>query len=90
MVARYFYKVLRYLFFKARRTHMPEDAPDGSYEDAADEPIGHFSAGSIWPILMGVGIATGVEGFIYGRWLLIAGALLFGWATIGLMQESKG
>ena len=60
------------------------------HADAADQPIGHFSTGSLWPILMGLGIATGVEGFIYGRWLLAIGALLFGWATIGLMQESKG
>ena len=39
---------------------------------------------------MGVGVATGIEGFIYGRWLLIVGAFLFGWAAVGLMQESRG
>jgi len=47
----------------------------------ATKPIGHFSSGSLWPILMGLGIAIGVEGFIYGRWLLIVGGLLFLWAT---------
>ncbi len=79
-----------YLFLKARRTNLPEDDPAGDHADAGGEPIGHFSARSLWPILMGLGIATGIEGFIYGRWLLVIGALLFGWATIGLMQESKG
>ena len=79
-----------YLFLKARRATPAEDDPKGDYADAGDEPIGHFSTGSLWPILMGVGVATGIEGFIYGRWLLIVGALLFGWATVGLMQESRG
>ena len=79
-----------YLFLKARGATLAEDDPEGDYADVADQPIGHFSAGSLWPLLMGLGIATGVEGFIYGRWLLIVGALLFVWATIGLMQESKG
>ena len=79
-----------YLFLRARHATPAEDDPKGEYADAGDEPIGHFSAGSLWPILMGVGVATGIEGFIYGRWLLIGGALLFGWATVGLMQESRG
>jgi Cytochrome c oxidase subunit IV len=79
-----------YLFWKARNAKLPEDDPKGEFADAGDEPIGHFSSGSLWPILMGLGIATGVEGFIYGRWLLIVGGLLFVWATVGLMQESKG
>jgi hypothetical protein len=79
-----------YLFVRARRAKLPEDDPKADHADAGEEPIGRFSAGSLWPILMGLGVATGIEGFIYGRWLLVVGALLFGWATIGLMQESKG
>jgi hypothetical protein len=79
-----------YLFLKVRRTRLPEDDPQAEFADHAGETIGHFSAGSLWPLLMGLGIAIGVQGFIYGRWLLIAGGILFVWATIGLMQESRG
>jgi hypothetical protein len=82
--------IASYLYLRARRPILPEDEPDGNFADAAGRSIGHFSAGSIWPIVMGLGIAIGIQGFIYGRWLLIAGALLFGWAAIGLMQESRG
>ena len=79
-----------YLWVKARRARLPEDDPRGDYADDAGVTIGHFSAGSLWPLLMGIGIAIGIQGFIYGRWLLIFGGILFVWATIGLMQESKG
>ncbi len=79
-----------YLAVKARKLALPEDDPQGRHADAAGQTVGRFSAGSLWPILMGLGIAMGLEGFVYGRWLLLAGALLFVWATIGLMQESRG
>jgi hypothetical protein len=79
-----------YLFLRGRRLSLPEDDPEGSFEDDAGTPIGRFSMGSIWPVLMGLGIALGLEGFIYGRWLLVAGGVLFVWSTVGLMQESRG
>jgi hypothetical protein len=79
-----------YLFIRGRRLSLPEDDPDGSFEDEAGTPIGRFSTGSVWPVLMGLGIALGLQGFIYGRWLLVAGGVLFVWSTIGLMQESRG
>ncbi len=79
-----------YLFVRARSLSLPEDDREGTFEDAAGVPIGRFSAGSVWPVLMGLGIALGLQGFIFGRWLLVAGGVLFVWATIGLMQESRG
>jgi len=68
----------------------PEDADSISYADDSGDELGHFSAGSLWPIVMGIGVVVGLEGLVYGVWLLVAGLLLFTWATIGLMQESKG
>jgi len=82
--------IAAYLFLRARRATPAEDDPNADHADAGGAPIGRFSAGSLWPILMGIGVATGIEGFIYGRWLIIIGALMFGWATVGLMQESRG
>ena len=52
--------------------------------------FGHFSGGSVWPIVMGIGCVIGIEGFVYGTWLLVFGLVLFVWAAVGLMQESRG
>jgi len=76
-----------------RRTsgkRFPEDADEVAYADDAGDELGHFSAGSLWPLVMAIGVVIGVEGFVYGVWLLVAGLLLFTWATVGLMQESRG
>jgi cytochrome c oxidase subunit IV len=76
-----------------RRTsgrRFPEDDDRASYADDAGDMLGHFSGGSLWPFVMAGGVLLGLQGFIYGRWLLISGLLIFSWATIGLMQESRG
>jgi hypothetical protein len=39
---------------------------------------------------MAGGVLLGLQGFIYGVWLLVSGLVIFAWATIGLMQESRG
>ena len=79
-----------YLFLRRRHVRLIEDDPDARHEEATEEEIGHFSSGSVWPIFMGIGIAIGLLGFIFGRWMIVFGALLFVWATVGLMQESRG
>ena len=76
-----------------RRTagqRFPEDQLGASYADDAGDELGHFSAGSLWPFVMATGVLIGLEGFIYGVWLLVSGLLVFAWATVGLMQESRG
>ncbi len=52
--------------------------------------VGRFSSGSVWPLVMGIGAKIGLQGFIFGAWLLGFGVLLFVWAVIGLMLESRG
>ena len=76
-----------------RRTagqRFPEDKDDASYADDAGDELGHFSSGSLWPLVMAIGVLIGLEGFIYGVWLLVSGLLVFTWATVGLMQASHG
>ena len=68
----------------------PEDANEASYADDAGDDLGHFSTGSLWPFVMAGGVLLGLEGFIYGVWLIFSGLLIFTWAMIGLMQESRG
>jgi hypothetical protein len=79
-----------YLFLKARSVRLIEDGPDADHADATKEEIGHFSAGSVWPIVMAVGVTIGLLGFVFGRWMIAFGAILFVWSTVGLMQESRG
>jgi predicted membrane-bound spermidine synthase len=76
-----------------RRTagrRFPEDDGNASYADDAGDELGRFSAGSLWPFVMAGGVLLGLQGFIYGVWLLVSGLVIFAWATIGLMQESRG
>jgi hypothetical protein len=81
-----------YLFHSVRRAQgaYPEDDPNAEHASQAGERVGWFSSGSIWPLVMGIGIAVGLQGFIYGAWLLFFGAVLFVWAAIGMMMESRG
>jgi hypothetical protein len=79
-----------YLFLKMRTVHLIEDDPQARHQDAGQEEIGHFSSGSVWPILMAVGVTVGVLGFVFGRWMIVFGAIVFVWSTVGLMQESRG
>lgn len=68
----------------------PEDEDDATYAEDAGDQLGHFSTGSLWPFVMAGGVLLGLQGFIYGVWLIFSGLLIFAWATIGLMQESRG
>ena len=81
-----------YLLWKAgrERARLAEDDPEADHAKEAGETVGWFSAGSIWPLVMALGAAIGVEGFIYGLWMLFFGGILFAWAVVGLMMESRG
>jgi hypothetical protein len=78
-----------YLLYRAHAHRRPEDDPDADYAQTAGEEVGRFSSGSIWPLVMGLGSVVGLQGFIYGAWLVGFGLVLFVWATIGFMLESR-
>jgi len=67
-----------------------EDDPNADPAKQAGEHVGWFSSGSIWPLVMGIGSAIALQGFIWGFWLFYTGAVLFLWAVIGFMMESRG
>ena len=78
-----------YLLFRARGSARPEDDPDADHAAHAGDTVGRFSGGSIWPLVMGIGTALALQGFIYGAWLVGFGAVLFVWAAVGFMLESR-
>ena len=81
-----------YILWKAgrERRKFAEDDPEADPSKQAGETVGWFSAGSIWPLVMGLGTAIALEGFVFGYWMLFFGLLLFVWAVVGLMMESRG
>jgi cytochrome c oxidase subunit IV len=81
-----------YILWKAgrERRKFAEDDPEADAARQAGVTVGWFSSGSIWPLVMGLGAAIALEGFIYGMWMFFFGAILFVWAVVGLMMESRG
>jgi Cytochrome c oxidase subunit IV len=70
-----------------------QGAPDGDDPDLrpagrAGRPIGVFSRGSGWPIVLAAGLTAGLTGLVYGTWLIIPWAAVTAAALIGLMRET--
>ncbi|MGH2572411.1 MAG: aa3-type cytochrome oxidase subunit IV [Actinomycetota bacterium] len=78
-----------YLAYRGGRLRRAEDEPDADHSSHAGEPIGHFHSTSLWPFLMGLGVALFLEGFVFGLWLALVGVVLFALAGLGLMRESR-
>ena len=81
-----------YIVWKGRgeQRTFAEDDPDADHWRQAGERVGWFPAGSIWPLVMGIALGIGLQGFVFGAWLFFFGMVLFIWAAIGLMMESRG
>jgi hypothetical protein len=78
-----------YLLWKMHRVRRAEDDPDAEHAAEAGTAVGRFSSGSVWPLVMGLSVALGTQGLVFGVWLALFGVTLFVWATIGLMLESR-
>ena len=81
-----------YILLRAGRERRvyAEDDPDADHAKQTGVHVGWFSAGSFWPLVMGIGTAIALQGFIWSAWLVAFGAALFVWALVGLMMESRG
>ena len=78
-----------YLVWKMHRVSRAEDDPDADHAASAGVVAGRFSAGSIWPLVMALGLVSATQGLVFGVWLSLFGITLFVWATVGLMLESR-
>jgi hypothetical protein len=78
-----------WFLLRTRGRRPPEDDAEAEHAEEAGAEVGRFSGGSLWPLVMGLALIIAVEGFVYGAWLLRVGAVLFAWAAIGLMLESR-
>jgi hypothetical protein len=78
-----------YLLWKMHSVSRAEDDPDADHAASAGVVAGRFSAGSIWPLVMALGLVSATQGLVFGVWLSLFGITLFVWATVGLMLESR-
>src|ERR1700712_3995911 len=76
-----------YLLFTASRMEpRPEDRADAEVDEGSGE-IGFFSPHSWWPLALAAGASILTLGAVFGRWLLIAGALITLVAVTGFVLE---
>ncbi|HEV2369377.1 MAG TPA: cytochrome c oxidase subunit 4 [Acidimicrobiales bacterium] len=78
-----------YLYWWGR--HMkprPEDVPEADLEDGAGA-VGAFPTSSIWPFVMGVGLAFVALGFVFGIWWGMLGMGVVVSALIGYTMETR-
>lgn len=66
----------------------PEDLPHASQEDGAGT-IGAFPTSSIWPFVMGLGLAFTALGFVFGIWWGILGFGIVVSALLGYTMETR-
>jgi hypothetical protein len=81
--------VAGWLFLWSRRTGpRPEDRPDASPSDAAGD-IGYFPSSSIWPFVIGCGAILIANGFVFGVFLGLTGAVIVTVGVIGYAVEAS-
>lgn len=66
----------------------PEDRPDADPSQGSGE-LGYFPASSIWPLVLGAGGVLVANGFVFGVWLGLAGALLILVGIVGYASEAS-
>ncbi len=78
-----------YLFVQSRK-YPPRtaDRADATLAEGAG-PVDEFPAPSIWPFVLGLGAAVLATGFIFGVWVVLAGAAVFGFGVVGLIRQSR-
>jgi hypothetical protein len=79
-----------YLLLQARKfPPRPEDRADATLAEGAG-PVDQFPAPSIWPFLFGLGSVVFATGFIFGIYVVLAGAAILGLGVIGMIRQSRG
>ncbi len=78
-----------WLFLWSRRVGLrPEDRPDASPDDAAED-IGYFPSSSIWPFVIACGAIVMAVALVFGVWLGLTGALIVLVGIIGYACEAS-
>ena len=79
-----------YLAYRAWGLNRSEDDPRAEPGAGSGAPVGRFHTASLWPFVMALGLGVAAVGFVFGIWVVVAGAALFLSASVGLLKESRG
>lgn len=77
-----------YLWWSRRMTPHAEDDPGGTLEQGAGV-VGAFPSSSVWPFVLGLGVAMIGLAFVFGLWTALFGFSLVISAVIGVIVESR-
>ena len=81
--------VAGWLWLWSRRVgRRPEDDPDADPGDGSGD-VGYFPSSSIWPFLIGCGAVVLANGFVFGVFLGLTGALIVAVGVIGYAVEAS-
>lgn len=65
------------------------DDPEATPADVVGTEVGSFPLASAWPVFLVLGVIVTGASLVYGLILLPVGAVVLGWAIVGLARESK-
>lgn len=78
-----------YLYWWSRRMRpRPEDRDEATIAEGAGN-IGAFPDSSVWPLVLGGGVASIALAFVFGVWTAVLGAALVLSAIMGVVLESR-
>lgn len=77
-----------YLWWSRRMRQAPEDNPAATPQDAAGV-VGAFPDTSIWPPVIGGGVALVALAFVFGPWTAAVGLVAVVGAVLGVIAESR-
>lgn len=66
----------------------PEDRAESTLSEGAGD-VGSFPGSSIWPFVLGMGLALVAVAFVFGSWTAVLGGTLVISAFIGVIVESR-
>ncbi len=78
-----------YLHVQQRRVGERPADETSAPERTGEEDRGYFPHASLWPLFIGLGLTLVVNGFIFGTWLIVPGAVLVALAVGGFLTQSR-
>lgn len=77
-----------YFWWSRRMKPRPEDDPHAEREEGAGV-VGAFPSSSVWPFVLGMGIAAIALALVFGFWSGVFGIVVVAAAVLGVIRESR-
>ncbi|MHB1988785.1 MAG: aa3-type cytochrome oxidase subunit IV [Acidimicrobiales bacterium] len=77
-----------YYWWSRRMRQRPEDDPKAERAEGAGV-VGAFPSSSIWPFVLGIGVASVALSLVFGFWSALVGFVVVIAAVLGVIRESR-